>query len=197
MNSLFGLSPSAVEDHVIAIASLIDVPDASQPQVKVYADAVYFNYYALGFSTLFKPVNGYKPSSDGKLDHDNLVLDSIDIYNATATTKPKSKLTPIYSTYPQSPIVISLDGKTSDEKDRPQSISVTPMTTGKEFVECIGEPDRKGGGTGPSSGSISIWCEWSKDGIMIEFGGNDSSGAQAWEKGKDAPWKIITLYKPS
>ncbi|XP_006454648.1 hypothetical protein AGABI2DRAFT_189890 [Agaricus bisporus var. bisporus H97] len=71
-----------------------------------------------------------------------------------------------------------------------------PETTGKEFVQALGEPDRKGGGTGPSSGSIDIWCEWTKDGIMVEFGGSQAKGPNVWETGKDAVWKVVTLFRP-
>ena len=69
--------------------------------------------------------------------------------------------------------------------------------TGKDFVKVLGEPDRKGGGAGPSSGSIGIWCEWSKDGLMVEFGGDEARGPQAWERGKDEVWKVITLFPPT
>ncbi|KAF8140388.1 hypothetical protein EV363DRAFT_1393296 [Boletus edulis] len=69
-------------------------------------------------------------------------------------------------------------------------------TTGKEFVAWLGEPSRKGGGTGPSSGSIHIWCEWSQQGIMVEFGGNDARGPQAWERGGNAVWRVVTVFAP-
>jgi len=58
----------------------------------------------------------------------------------------------------------------------------------------MGEPERKGGGAGPASGSIGIWCDWPKEGIMIEF---DASGPQAWEHGKDTKWRLLTLYRPA
>jgi len=68
--------------------------------------------------------------------------------------------------------------------------------TGKDFVAALGEPDRKGGGSGPSSGSIGIWVEWTRDGLMVEFGGDDSRGPQAWERGKDALWRVISVFSP-
>ena len=80
---------------------------------------------------------------------------------------------------------------------RPSELSVLADTSGKDFVQALGEPDRKGGGAGPSSGSIGIWCEWSKDGVMVEFGGDEAKGPQAWERGKDAAWKIITIFSPT
>jgi len=29
---------------------------------------------------------------------------------------------------------------------------------------------------------------------MVEFGGDEARGPQAWERGKDAIWKVITLF---
>jgi len=171
------------------------------PEVKSYSDAVYFNYYPLGISLLFMPQKGYKPSSGMTREHlrdDSLVLDSINIYNAPMPkeTPEKSRRTAelAFSTYPLSEWSLSLSPETTAGNESPIAISLT--TTGKDFVSCLGEPDRKGGGAGPSSGSIGIWCEWSKHGIMVEFGGDESRGPQAWERGKDAVWRVITIFSP-
>jgi hypothetical protein len=75
----------------------------------------------------------------------------------------------------------------------PKSVSVSAETIGKDFVAELGEPDRKGGGAGPYS--INIWCEWTKEGVMVEFG-DHARGPQAWDKGKDANWKVISFYPP-
>jgi len=45
-------------------------------------------------------------------------------------------------------------------------------------------------------GSINIWCEWTKLGLMVEFGGEKVLGPNAWEEGKDAPWKVVTIFEP-
>ena len=206
LKSLLGLSPSSttLAAYISSLAQAVSQPNASSPEVKSYSDAVYFNYYALGLSLLFKPVGGYKPKSGLKLQElqeKSLVLDGIDIYHvpppkagANASRATKSA----YTTYPAFPIVLSLIPLPSSEdgKSRPESVSITAETTGKDFVLCMGEPDRKGGGAGPSSGSIGIWCEWSKDGVMVEFGGEESRGPQAWERGKDAIWKVISVFSP-
>ncbi|RPD82056.1 hypothetical protein L226DRAFT_528261 [Lentinus tigrinus ALCF2SS1-7] len=204
LKCLLGLTPSSSEltAHISVLATAVSEPQAPTPEVKSYSDAVYFNYYPLGLSLLFKPVNGYKPKTGLRLEElqeNNLVLDGIDIYNvpkpkagANASRATKSP----YTTYPISPIVLSLVPLPADKDEdrRPESISITPETTGKDFVLAMGEPDRKGGGAGPSSGSIGIWCEWSKDGVMVEFGGEESRGPQAWERGKDAVWKVISVF---
>nr|GAT44069.1 predicted protein [Mycena chlorophos] len=113
---------------------------------------------------------------------------AIDIYNIPKT-KPAAnkgsstrKAELAFATYLDLPITLR------------STFAVGPETTGKDFVEALGEPARKGGGAGPSSGSIGIWCEWTKDGVMVEFGGIEATGAQAWERGKDAVWRVMTLF---
>ncbi|KAH9858213.1 hypothetical protein C2E23DRAFT_865143 [Lenzites betulinus] len=206
LKQLLGQKPSssALSEHISALVSKAAKPESITPEVKSYSDAVYFNYYPLGLSILFKPVHGYKPKSGLKreeLRDDDLELDGIDIYNvpppeagANAARATKSA----YTTYPISPIVLSLVPLPPDKdgKARAGEISITPETTGKDFVLSMGEPDRKGGGAGPASGSIGIWCEWAKDGVMVEFGGEESRGPQAWERGKDAVWKVVSIFPP-
>ncbi|KAI6031622.1 hypothetical protein BKA83DRAFT_87430 [Pisolithus microcarpus] len=144
------------------------------PEVKAYPDMVYFNYHKLGVSLQFSPRGGYKPKvglARSQLKDDCLRLEGIDIYNES---KPRTG-----------------DARPQASSQSPQSfISIAANTTGKEF------PCRKGGGTGPSSGSINIWCEWSKEGIMVEFGGTEARGPQAWERGKDAVWQVVTVFSP-
>ncbi|KZP10540.1 hypothetical protein FIBSPDRAFT_1051271 [Athelia psychrophila] len=180
------------------------------PEVKSYRDAVYFNYYALGLSLLFTPQNGYTPTTGLKredLKYADLVLDSIDIYNipkpitALAGAKLPRLAELAFSTHPVSPLTLALSSPPIESEDtapttRPPSFDVLTTTSGKDILAVLGEPDRKGGGAGPSSGSIGIWCEWSKDGVMVEFGGEEARGPQAWERGKDAIWRVITLFPP-
>lgn len=200
IQQLIGLGPDSPDftTHISFLAGKASKREAATPEVKSYSDAVYFNYYALGISFLFKPANGYVPKTGLKLEELQtraLVLDGVDIYNvpppkagANASRATKSP----YTSYPLSPTTLSL--ATIEGKNRPQSFDVSPQTTGKDFVSTLGEPDRKGGGAGPSSGSIGIWCEWTKDGVMVEFGGEESKGPQAWERGKDAVWKIMSIF---
>lgn len=200
LSQLIGKDPGseAITTHISHLCSL--VPSASTiPEVKSYPDAVYFNYFPLGLSLLFKPVNGYKPQTGRKredLRDADLILDGVDIYNVVpskpgATSRHKSA----YSTYPVETVTVPLVDV--PDKPRPAAMQVQRTTIGKDFVTTLGEPDRKGGGAGPSSGSIGIWCEWSKDGVMVEFGGEESRGPQAWERGKDAVWKVISIFPPS
>lgn len=205
---LLGLHPLSPE--LVQYISLLSTQTPT-PQIKSYPDAVYFNYFDLGLSLQFSPEKGYKPTAGLKLhelDNHKLVLDSIYIYNfppknasyhqsrgTSSHTAEKA-----YSIYPNLPLALALIGDTK-QKDgipipRPPKLDILADTSGKDFVQALGEPDRKGGGAGPSSGSIGIWCEWSRDGIMVEFGGDEAKGPQAWERGKDAIWKIITIFSP-
>jgi hypothetical protein len=206
LRQLIGQTPSSADlaAHIATLAGAHASSDlTSLLEVKAYPDAVYFNYTKLGMSILFKPAAGYTPKTGttyAQLAKDKLLLDSIDVYNAQPSTR-QSKTTDAqaYSIHPGIPMTIPLLSKTTDGEDCSTSLEVASTTTGKDFVASLGEPDRKGGGAGPSSGSIGIWCEWSKYGLMVEFGGDAARGPQAWERGKDAPWKVMTIFeaKPS
>lgn len=152
------------------------------PETKAYSDVVYFNYFGMGLSLVCSPSEGYQPHAHN-LDTDKLRLQSIDIYNNSTGSTGSGKS---YQPCPLLPLHIATPGD--------GVLEITAATKGKEFVEVLGEPTRKGGGEGPSSGSIGIWCEWSKQGLMVEF---ESSGPQAWDKGKDIAWKVITLFSPN
>ena len=197
LRDLIGHSPSS--HQLTGYLSTLSTTTPT-PEVKSYPDAVYFNYYSLGLSLLFVPVNGYKPRSNASrqdLLDTHLVLDGIDIYNNALSSNPTGETgsqRSTYSPYPITPIVIAISPETSGDIARPSFLNITQRMVGKEFVALLGEPDRKGGGSGPSSGSIGIWVEWTRDGLMVEFGGEDSRGPQAWERGKDAPWKVVSIF---
>ncbi len=197
LRDLLGHSPSS--HQLTGYLSTLSTTTPT-PEVKSYPDAVYFNYYSLGLSLLFVPVNGYEPRSNASrqdLLDTHLVLDGIDIYNNALSSNPTGETgsqRSTYSPYPITPIVIAISPETSGDIARPSFLNITQRMVGKEFVALLGEPDRKGGGSGPSSGSIGIWVEWTRDGLMVEFGGEDSRGPQAWERGKDAPWKVISIF---
>lgn len=213
IRDLIGLHPFSenLSLYLTSLETFVSTPGPRTPEVKSYPDAVYLNYYALGLSLLFSPLPGYKPATGirlSDLESDKLVLNSIDMYNVPNHTSsiPRSMGTSsriaelAFSTFPLSSFALDIIGEVTDKDGkvhiRPAQLKVHPESIGKDFVQCLGEPDRKGGGAGPSSGSIGIWCEWTKDGVMVEFGGDEAKGPQAWERGKDAVWKVITLFSP-
>jgi hypothetical protein len=193
-------SPKLVE-YIKWLSLCTNTGGAVTPEIKSYSDAVYFNYYHIGLSIMFVPRSGYKPVNVNKaedLSSDLLSIDSIDLYHTPSTplsTATKAPSSP-YSTFAGLPIELKLHSPTLMNEIRHTELVVTAKSTGKDIVAILGEPDRKGGGSGPTSGSINIWCEWSKEGFMIEFGGEQARGPQAWERGKDASWKIITIFAP-
>jgi len=191
---------SDIATYLSSLSSRVSSSLVPTPQVKSYSDIVFFNYYSLGLSLQFIPINGYRPQSGTSrqdLQDTNLILDGVDIYNNPSTDRSDGKTSsqsPAYTPYPISPIVFTVSPETKEGTPRSSLLNISQNTTGKEFVTALGEPDRKGGGSGPSSGSIGIWVEWTRDGLMVEFGGDDSRGPQAWERGKDAPWRVISIF---
>ncbi|KAJ3782063.1 hypothetical protein GGU10DRAFT_364733 [Lentinula aff. detonsa] len=204
---LLGRKPSSqlIDDYLNELSSA-GKPSSLTPEIKSYSDVVYYNFHALGLSLLFKPIDGYKPRTGlvrSELMEDKLVLDSLDIYNIPASRSDskgsqKKREEIAFATYPMSPVILNLtDPEEEEGKNIPHSLQISKESTGKDFVQGLGEPDRKGGGSGPSSGSIGIWCEWTKHGILVEFGGVEAIGPQAWERGKDAVWKVVTVFLPN
>jgi hypothetical protein len=151
--------------------------DLPEPELKIYSDCVYLNYHTVGTSFLFTPNSGYRPTA-ASMDGGKLQLKSIDIYNNQSEDSRKIHL---FKAFPLLPLSISISNG--------NVLVIKDSTTGKQVIKVFGEPNRKGGGDGPSSGSIDIWCEW--PGFMVEFG---QRGPQAWERGKDASWKVITIF---
>jgi hypothetical protein len=162
------------------LESLCQSP-ALQPETKCYSDAVYENYFDVGISLQYAPAIGYRPQASN-LDRSKLSLQSMDIYNNSAASRREKRS---YSSFPLLPMRITT--ATGGHLD------IGGTTSGRDFVDVLGEPPRKGGGEGPSSG-LNIWCEWPQHGLMVEFG---ATGPQAWEKGKDAAWKCITIFSPN
>ncbi|KAG8817561.1 hypothetical protein FRC17_011175 [Serendipita sp. 399] len=149
----------------------------AEPTIKIYSDAVYANYFDLGMSIMYSPKSGYRPKAGAALAYERLEACRIDLYNS----QEQGSRSQTYSTFVHLPFAVR------GLEDR--SLQLEKDTTGKDVVDALGEPSRKGGGDGPAGGSIGIWCEWTSLGLMFEF---ESRGPQAWEKGKDSRWTVLT-----
>ncbi|KAG0146641.1 hypothetical protein CROQUDRAFT_671039 [Cronartium quercuum f. sp. fusiforme G11] len=175
------------------------------PIVKIYPDkTVYHSYPDLGIDLEFRP------------DYTNqLQLISIDIENhernedeliQSEANQPieflKSRRRNIKkppSPYSGYPILIEIKSETSAQLPQPKLI-LTPKTTGKEFLESLGEPTRKGGPDVLRSGS-GIWLEWTwssvktiKYGLFVQWRGAASVGPGKWEKGGDRKWGTLKMF---
>jgi len=135
---------------------------ASLPAPESYPDAVYFSLPDQGVSYVFEPISPYKPKykdSLATLALDQLTLTAIDIYaksaSKTQTAFFKSSLLPL-----------TFSCENFDAGVIKKGIVLDVNTTGKELVDALSEPERKGGG----AGSIPIWLEWTRVGIKIEMG---------------------------
>ncbi|KZT56374.1 hypothetical protein CALCODRAFT_484048 [Calocera cornea HHB12733] len=190
------LSSPTYASHLTALSSHASLLTPPQPSIKPYPDSVYLNYPSLGLSCLFAPFEGYEPPKSAQavseLDGEQLRLESVDVYNPSAepTAKGKGKL-PAFEPFAGLPYTFI---PRAGSPPRPP-FPITRSTTGKEFVLALGEPARKGGGGGPKAGNIGIWCEWSEEGVMVEFEAGEASVVQNWEKGGDKVWRVMTLFE--
>lgn len=201
LHSFLGFQPNSKRLATCYQRLLDDAAIATppEPEVKAFSDCVYYAYHLLGICLLCQPIGAYKIKSlcpRKELDETKLRLASLDIYNHQAALEPpsnkpskserSSSKKPSYAPFPSYPIRISYPSV--EPPFEPKSLLVTPETLGKDFVNALGEPDRKGGG----EGSIGIWTEWTGVGVMVEFA---SGGLQAWDKGGDAVWRVITIFE--
>lgn len=155
------------------------------PVIKSYPGTAYHNYPALGLSLEYKQVAGEQRKT-------GQYLDAIHIYNSHEPRSKHIETSPAYEPFPLQKQPMFLKKRDGN----PETFEIRTSTTAKEFVEALGEPSRKGGGQGPSTGSINIWCEWTNIGVMIEFGGAGARGPQAWDQGQNAVWKEMIVFKP-
>jgi hypothetical protein len=133
-----------------------DVPDLPEPQS--YPDAVYFSAPSKGISFVFDPVPPYQPKYKQRLEDlqlDSLRMSAIDLYSGSL------KGANTFATSPLLPLRIPF----KPEDDAAKELELTPTTSGRELVEVLGEPDRKGGG----SQRVAVWLEWTSYGLKFEM----------------------------
>ncbi|KAJ3736163.1 hypothetical protein DFJ43DRAFT_1036494 [Lentinula guzmanii] len=123
---------------------------------------------------------------------DKLVLDSLDIYNIPASTSDskgfqKKREETAFATYPMSPVILNLTHPEEEEgKNLPHSLQISKESTGKDFVQGLGNQIEKVADQVHLVGPLES-----------EFGGVEAIGPQAWERGKDAVWKVVTVFLPN
>jgi len=188
------LSSPSYTSHLSALSSQASLSSLPEPEIKPYPDVVYLNYWPLGTSCLLGPLDGYTPPKSAQdlreLDGTRLRLESVDVYNPPLPQEGASKSSK-YAPFPCLPYTFV---PRSGSPPRPP-FQITAQTTGKEFVLALGEPARKGGGGGPMAGNIGIWCEWSEEGVMVEFEAGEASVVQNWEKGGEKVWRVMTVFE--
>lgn len=169
-------------------------------EVSSFPDVTFHNYHPLGVSF------SYIPSTvPGQASSSKLVLDRIDIYIADPSSsaaappaRPGRQPKPTFSRFP---LDLSLSFPTtsialpspppaqpcttssrdtsptaSTTREREKIFVVRAQTRGRDFVAALGEPSRKGGGSGGVGGFAGVppWMEWNN--VELEVGepqGND------------------------
>ena len=199
------------------IAALGGPPSPTAPEVKSYSDAIFHNYHTLGFSISFTPPKtGSTPPN----------LTQIDIFNPPfgpssrrkeSWTGYSSPRLPITFRFPSTTITVPGPEGKSSTVTRPEVLRVERESTGRDFVECLGEPSRKGGGTG----FMPPWLEWAsvelkcihgdgavRIGVLIELRDPGSGermteeqqkmGAGGlWDRAARWPWGTLKLFDPN
>lgn len=220
LHALLSLPPSSprLSSFLLSLSSSASPP--APPTLKSYSDILYLSYQPLGLSLSFTPLLSSTPSFTipssisltdllaGTYD-DKLQLSGIDVYNhATAPLPSSTKRTTVkkseYDAFPIYPIQLPA---TTEEG---QNVLLKPETTGLELVKALGEPQRKGGGGGHTPG-MGIWTEWTlplpvEEGDVKQQGGEKkevkvmvewaSSGLQAWDKGGESGWRVLSVFLP-
>ncbi|SCV74388.1 BQ2448_6820 [Microbotryum intermedium] len=214
-SSSTSIASSTTTTATSSSSSSSPLPHPPTPELKLYSDILYVNHHSLGLSLSYKPhATAYKlPKTVQEVDWSKLRLVGMDVYNYEARNQKKLEegrdTKQVYKTFPCYPIIISVPASAvvdtttttitssssttpsttpSTPSKSPTTFPIVPTTQAHEFTSSLGEPDRKGGG----AGTMGIWCEWTQLGLMVEFA---SAGLQAWEKGRDARWKVLSLFE--
>ncbi|TKY89597.1 hypothetical protein EX895_001382 [Sporisorium graminicola] len=161
-----------------------------EAEIKAYPDVVYHNYRALGLSLQYEAIT---PGTDAsKCSPQDLRLAAIDIYSGLDDKK--------WTCFPALPLSMHV---TRSEAE----VSINHDSKGRDLINELGEPQRKGGGAGDRSGP-AVWMEWSLQlkspsdlgarrefKMQIELAGAAARGADRWnaERAGTCNWAVITI----
>ncbi len=182
---LVGTDPVA-PSTVAAIRSMTGKSKLPQAQVQAYPDVAYFNYHPIGVSLCCKAKDGERIPDN--IDGFQLVVESIDLFNS-APPRPNRSNKPVFSQILGLPLPLS------------DTFNLKPSTTGREFVIALGEPTKKGGGTG----WLDVWLEWSALGIQVDL--RDPKGTETeeikkkglggvWDQAAGWVWVDLKIFRP-
>lgn len=182
IHDLFGKPPSSecIERWLDSLSSADVAP--AKPVVKSYPDAAYHAHHALGLDMVYGPSPAGSISTEKKWQLERIDLYNPLTAPTPAPTPStsgssigSSRRRPAVQYHPLAlPLVVQLPATPADPVSDPQSSTETPSrsttsrpaqprsfsinarTTGRDFVRALGEPGRKGGGTG----WVGPWLEW-------------------------------------
>ncbi|GHJ85229.1 hypothetical protein NliqN6_1631 [Naganishia liquefaciens] len=189
LHGFVGLSPSSPHIQEF-IAQLASTP--LDPETKAYADVMYVNYHDLGISFCCVPLDGGKV--DKAAGWDGVQVESIDLYNPRITAAQGRSRRRAWSVFRGLPLAVPTSG---------QAMLLEVGTRGRDIVEALGEPSRKGGGTG----WVDVWLEYASVGVLFDL--QDPRGEEivsqeeqargiggVWDRAGRWVWSSIKVFKP-
>ena len=196
--------------------------------IKTYPDCSYHNYYDLGISVSYLASSPESGPSKSPKSSKYAKLDAIDFFNPPSTPLPGRKVKQPWDGYSPPPLPMTFrfpstslhlpspkPGETGQIIARPKELQIGRHTTGKDFVQCLGEPSRKGGG----KFDVPLFLEWSKVdlesdggriaslGIMVELrdpgAGEKLTNEQinkgaggVWDRAANWEWQGFKVFRP-
>jgi hypothetical protein len=174
LQSFIGQPPSEPQIQAY-LSSLSTTP--LDPETKSYSDASYVNYHALGISLCCIQKKG--------APGENMVVESVDLYNPRPTVAVPGRRSRKreWERFKGLPLSIPAPPSTTDG----QPLRLDSSATGAALVSTLGEPTRKGGGTG----WVDVWLEYASLGLQIDLQdprGDEVVSEEAQKKGMGGVW---------
>lgn len=158
LHSFIGHHPSAA--HIQTYLSALSTAPLD-PETKTYPDVLYVNYHALGISLCCSRAEGDTRSLDAQTGWEEVVVESVDLYNPRPRdAPPKRSRKREWQRFKGLPLKIA-----SPATEATPILLLDANTTGTAIVSTLGEPTRKGGGTG----WVDVWLEYTTLGLQIDL----------------------------